>query len=167
MFLELPELNPRPFPRLRYIEYSGPVSPAVLQFLTSHSPLLRSLTLKASESVLEPSSALRFLHLNTKPDLESLRVELVVATKGATLLSEMKRIIEASPKLTVIGNEVNLNKSLNISNNEKFQEILIHGATCCRQTFNSSKLGSEIRIIMWKFCPRKKFSFIKTLTYDI
>ena len=91
MFLELPELNPRPFPRLRYIEYSGPVSPAVLQFLTSHSPLLCSLTLKASESVLEPSSALRFLHLNTKPDLESLRLELVVATKGATLLSEMKR----------------------------------------------------------------------------
>ena len=112
MFLELPELNPRPFPRLVSVTYSGPVSPAVLQFLTTNSPHLRSLTLRASESVLEPSAALRFLHLNTKPDLESLRLELMVATKGATLVSEMKKIIEASPRLTVIGKKMNLLTSL-------------------------------------------------------
>ena len=108
MFLELPELNPRPFPRLESVEYSGSVSPAILQYLTSSSPNLRSLTLHASDSVHDPSTALRFLHLNSKPHLESLRVELMVATKGATLISEMKKIIEASPKLTVIGNEMNL-----------------------------------------------------------
>ena len=140
MFLELPELNPRPFPRLESVEYSGSVSPAILQYLTSSSPNLRSLTLHASDSVLDPSTALRFLHLNSKPHLESLRVELMVATKGATLISEMKKIIEASPKLTVIGNEMNLDEDLdlhNISNYKTFQEIRIHGATCCQLTFSS------------------------------
>ena len=136
MFLELPELNPRPFPRLVSVEYSGSVSPALLQYLTTHSPHLRSLTLHSSDSVLDPCTALRFLHLNTKPDLESLRVELIVATKGSTLVSEMKKIIEASPKLTVIGNELNLAQH-NISNNKTFQEIVIHGATCCPLTFSS------------------------------
>ena len=112
MFLELPELNPRPFPRLESVEYSGSVSPAILQYLTSNSPNLRSLSLQASDSVLDPSTALRFLHLNTKPDLESLRLELMVATRGATLVSEMKKIIEASPRLTVIGKKMNLLTSL-------------------------------------------------------
>ena len=135
MFLELPELNPRPFPRLRDVEYSGSVSPAILKYLTSNSPHLTSLNLRSSESVIAPNTGLRFLPLNTKHHLESLRLELMVATKGATLVSEMKKIIEASPKLTVIGNEMNL--GLHSLNNKTFQEIVIPGATCCRVTFNS------------------------------
>ena len=103
MFLELPELNPRPFPRLLRVEWRGSVSTAIINYLTSSSINLRSLTIHSGDSVLDPSAALRFLHLNAKPDLESLRVELMVATKGATLVSQMKKIIEACPKLTVIG----------------------------------------------------------------
>ena len=136
MFLELPELNPRPFPRLLSVEWRGSVSSAIINYLTSSSINLRSLTIHSGDSVLDPSAALRFLHLNAKPDLESLRVELMVATKGATLVSQMKKIIEASPKLTVIGNELNLAQH-NISNNKTFQETVIHGATCCPLTFSS------------------------------
>ena len=85
--------------------------------------------------MIDPNTGLRFLYLNTKHHLESLRLELMVATKGATLISEMKKIIEASPKLTVIGNEISLD--LHSLNNKTFQEIVIPGATCCRVTFNS------------------------------
>ena len=102
MFLELPELNPRPFPRLSVLEYSGSISTDLLHYLTTHSPLLSSLSVSSSNSVLDPQ-ALKFCHLHTKLHLQSVRVELMVATSGSTFVKEIKKIIETSPNLITIG----------------------------------------------------------------
>lgn len=113
MFLELPELNPLPFPRLSSVEYCGSISADLLQFLTRHSPLLSSLSVSCSSSVLDPT-CLKFCHLQTKHSLQSLQLELVVATSGATFVKEIKKIIETSPNLTTIGSKGFKSLALNV-----------------------------------------------------
>ena len=102
MFLELPELTSSPFPSLETIKYEGPINRQTLDFLTVHSPQLKFLDLICSSSVLNPK-CLQNLHLFPKYNLESLKVELVIESNGSMFMKEVRKIIDGSDNLKILG----------------------------------------------------------------
>ena len=77
-------------------------STQVLEYLTANSPQLRSLELRCAKAVLDPC-CLKFLHIEPKKKLECLILDFVVETSGLKFVSEIKKIIEASPSLQSLG----------------------------------------------------------------
>ena len=109
MFLELPELTSSPFQSLEFLKYEGPINKQTLNFLTIHSPKIRKIDLLCSTSVLE-AKCLQNLHLFSKPDICSLKIECVIESRGSKFIQEMKKIIESSEKLEKIGKHLILDK---------------------------------------------------------
>ena len=102
MFLELPELSPNPFPKIRKLTYEGQISSQLIDYFTKFSPELEELVLKCPNVVLEPK-CLKNLHLEPKRMLRKLAVELTVATKGQIFIKEILKIIESSENLYELG----------------------------------------------------------------
>jgi len=103
LFLELPELSPNPFPKIRKLTYEGQISSQLIDYFTKFSPELEELVLKCPNVVLEPK-CLKNLHLEPKRMLRKLAVELTVATKGQIFIKEILKIIESSENLYELGN---------------------------------------------------------------
>jgi len=103
LFLELPELNLEPFPKMERLDYEGPISPQLINYFTKYSPNLEELKLKCPDSVLDPK-CLKNLHIEPKQMLRRLVIEFTVATKGQIFIQEIKKIIECSENIKFIGN---------------------------------------------------------------
>ena len=102
LFLELPELSPTPFPKLSKLEYEGPINKQLIDYFTKYSPNIEVLVLKCPDVVLDPK-CLKNLHVDPKPLLRELIIELTVATKGQIFIQEIIKIIENCEKLEKIG----------------------------------------------------------------
>lgn len=103
LFLELPELNPSPFSKMIKLVYEGPISKQLIHYFTKFSPNIEELELKCPDAVLDPK-CLKNLHLEPKPMLRILVIELTVATKGQIFVQEIIKILESSESLQKIGN---------------------------------------------------------------